>query len=1509
MADDSSAKNEHQQLRQRFIDLCAGPTDLIYSSSSAESRHRHENPDPLVFQFKTRLVTQQALNLSNLKCHALLVFENIDFKEAVNLDFGIFKQSVIFQNCSFAKGFTCKLARFESNLYITDCFVEVIDPSKENTALTLRSVHVVNQCDLSGTTINGDLNLTRLTVGNSLLLRFRKESKKFAIVNGDLVGPDMRISKLCDFGFLNVAKRLDLDRCEIGSSLSFMDRRVDRNDIEHQNSSSAPQLPWVHEEISLRGASIGQTLDFRGGSCGGIDLTNGKVGGHLRFDSGESHLVSSKFSGRVRFDGAKIGGNVNLDNGWFEKGITAEGVVIGGSLSLMRTKEWPDQCAAKVGPIEDETYTASFWAIYAQIGGSLLFSGMEFESAVNLARCRIGNNWYIQDSSGNPDLKCKIGAGNLTVSLGKPYSECVAKASPEHTNSLELVTLFTPEAQVTGSLYWTHLETLDGPVIGEGLSCFQIKLSKNTTFKSIVDLAGATIHNDLDVREAKFEKGLYLTSATLSGNLLGTDTEFGRLGEDICPPEWFEKNSCDNSDVEPWADFVKRFPVASLTLVNATILGFVDLRAAVLKGPINGDFVDCSASIHLDSLDKDHQTVVGAGYHSNGYVYSLSLNGANIKGGVYARSVKFEAAIDISVAQISGDLNLVSHLEGVRTEIRGSTCHNAAGPDLLGLWLRATTFGGQVQVREVSVGAGVCMVDCTVQGTVDLHRSEIRWSSHRSGTWFSLDARSCTVHGPLRATGTVLAGDVLLKDSDIAGLQIHATKNQRDSGGADKPMVREAAVVFGDVVGDHTTIKGPVNFTGLVVTGGISLPNSTIHGTFDMQAVPGLVFVDRFGNSNFCKLNALHERIFKGDSKLGNSVKFVEPDDMTDVSTYCGTLRNEKGISMMMQGVRVHGSLYLRGLYALAGVNFRSIHVMGALALDPVKYKGPTVGAGNQATDLKRVFTRIGNGTYRDRRFSLRLSNATVDSHFEGDSLQCKGGISLTNSKINSDIRLRNITCQDGAWLNNEHQNASLLLDLLEAGGDVTVILQDVGLGGISAKGVVVGKDLSIRLEGPATEIRKGQSSTSNLEYFLDLKRVQIPGKLTVDLCLNQEKWLNVTQATVGEFIGCWLRSDYKCGFFRDIARYLKTSLHPEKEIFFALDLFEFKEIGFENGHFRNKDWTDYFLGALALTAVSLFCLIALLFRKSDHIETLLLPIAFTVYGLAILFRLILRSMGDTSKSIISRARDQYLNADIFARHSTFSERFYVHLIDYFASSGFRDQTDRMFRSMKSRELKVDSSFTGVATNWLINASTASGYVVVCALLLFEVGICAEDSYVGHPSAWASSASLGKSGASDNNSPAIITAQDAMLAPLKHMIPFAKLDELDEVKPAESFFFDPLHQSSPAAINDDKLIHPSKSTFTLAGKFVSSKSAETKKPNLPLGSAGTDVDVQLKGVIQDDSEVTKPTAKPAPIQSKSSVKMGYLYFLLSVVGYAGISALVLSVAGLFRRHRYLGSID
>lgn len=1583
--------------------FCSDPYSWICGANVKSNDQRLELPVPYEFIFPAKTKFAGKLSLRNEKTFCHLIFDNIEFIEEVDLDFSINTQSILFRQCTFKKGISAKLASFGQSFYLTDCEVDPLTRD-DNFTLNLRSSRIQNQCDLSGSNFHGDINLTRLSVGNSLLIRLRKESYRQTVIDRDLIAPDLSINKLCDLAFIHVAGRIDLDRCQIGSSLSFMDRRVIEGGEPFQLSKRGP---FIGSKLSLRGSSIGQTFDLRGGKCSEIDLTNSKINGHLRLDQNPAG-INTIIKGRLSLDGADVGGNVNFDNISVAGGITAEHIKVGGSWTLQTLTFQKGQRRPVIGIVENEGYKASLWAIYAQIGGSLVMNGMVFKGAVNLARCVIRNNWYIQKSSDEAGPSCRIGKGHLTVAMNKPYSqgnsEWTGLPSPP---SYEAVSLYAAEAQVTGSLYWTHLSTLDAPVIVEGISCFQIKLSSSSIFNDVVDFTGSTIHNDLDIRFAQFKKGLYLTSVSLSGNLMGSHAVFGRIGKQQTPREWFLPNNSDTSATDLWQYYAAQFPSPSLSLVNASILGYVDLQGALLRGPLNCDFIECSSTIILDSVSRSKITTIGPGYHPNGYAYSLSLNGAVIRGGLFGRSTQFGGAVDLSMATITGDLNLGSHIDTVPTRIKGTVCHNMAGPHLLGLWLRAANFGGQIQLRGITASGGLCMVDCKVHGTVDLHRSTIGYSKHRLGSRFSLDARSSVVTGPLRASGAFFAGDVLLTDSDIAGIQLQAFRRSTP----------QATIVVGNLLGSYTTYDGSVNLTGLFVTGGIDLRYCTINGNFEMQGVDNLRIPDGFSSDRYqyrrriaAAINSksvietdLTEFTDENYGELATALAIsylrISQGEANSIATYCGVLTNQtpsEVLSLCMEGATIHGALQAGGTIFRSAVNLRSIHVMGGVSL-----------VNGRKDSEERYATFIGAGTQSGRVFSLRLSNGVIDSHIEISGLRCKSAVTMSNAKVSADLKIHNSEFQDGLWSSDDKVRANVLMDLMRAGGDVSIKLKLVASGGISLKGATVGKDLKIQIEQdlgetlahqivnscrtspelsihintrvlsgsialtiatPVTTAIKtiwipskvpnvsqsvgvssmsfskftpmvetiSQSSVATTfgfavamvtsqshcevfcladpwrllksitlyqdkedlsisglteqEYFIDLTRSKVPGTLDVPLRISSERWINLSQVSTGRFMGTWIGGVYPSGLLPNIQRWFRDSLNPESEIFFCVDYLDFQDIGFSGLEFKNVDIIDTLLAILVGSALFAMWAIIWLIGVSSNWEIYFVPMTFTIYSFLFWYRLVRRGSSRSGESVISAARTLYCNTEVFARHSKFSERFYVRLIDFFASNGFRDQSDRIFRAMKDRELKVDSSFTGVLTNLTIRASTVIGYIVVLAGLFYEVGVCVEDAYLGTPTAWNNSA-LTKDGLVLPP----ISPTDALLAPLKHMIPFTKLDELCEVKSEMPVDLPWSFTTAPQVVQP---IH------NVASRKMTPRNTATVKSS---GQSKQQVSVteNTMGLMRKHAD-----AEPLLISVQTSrIKIGYLYVLLSLFGYAGFSALVLSVAGLFRRHRYLGSVE
>lgn len=1042
-----------------------------------------------------------------------------------------------------------------------------------------------------------------------------------------------------------------------------------------------------------------------------------------------------------------------------------------------------------------------------------------------------------------------------------------------------------------------------------------------------VDARGAQISGSMILDSARTESVIDLSEAHLEGLQIrgsqvgGVDLRSGKIQGDLIADAGTRVGA-----------FQRRRLCTSLNLVAAKVSGVVDLRGGYFESAINADFASLQAGFLVSNGaegDDRLRTFVGPAEHEDRFWYSLCFNAAEITGNVVARYATLHGSVDGAGAHVRGDLDFTG------ATIIGGQVSNDIWPAESGFWMRRAHIEGQLLLRKARIygsvgaasdalpppedgddvktipqGAAVCLLDVVIDGIADLDEAvvgravlkparEYDWGQTdiedtNAGQVYSVDLRGARIRGPFKCgNGARLRSSILLKDSCITGLDF-----------AGKPALRRTEI-GGSIFAPYVQIRGPLRLDHCKIHGGIDLRYGHVEGSLE--------YSDQ-GEDETCGL--LSEE---------------------DKSTW-------EGISLMMQGLAIDGALHLRGFQARGGANMRGFRVTGAIHADP-----------NGTRE-----THFGKGRYRNREFSLRLSNSHVAGDLNLDRIHCTSAILLRSSEVLADIRLEGAKVGHGQVLTLP-EKVALLLDLARVSGSVLAAkmrLSDAST--VHAHSLNVGNDFIFDLE---QEIHPSVYPHQSRDgYVIDLKNSIVPGKLALPAYCEIGRWLSLDGVKMGELnltlfdgrreLPSWIvkRSglmDRLCQH-RPILRSRRQNPHYKQFLWFSISRWDAKVdgssstsqggwTGWRGGTllWDAKDWKDedlpfnlygitfrdftllsnnewreeisrpalfswapvWFSQRLAWISAKLACIllgrigytlaislevaagVILYLNAGAWFDEVVLngvrphwvvPGLVTIWATSYLFAIIDKRKSRPASGSEGAKRQSVLHLLPLCR---FSNPLYIKFVEYYAALARREEADAIFKDLKRREIRrVNSAQRGILKT--IMAFSGFGLNATPAIVVFLI-------------AW----HLG-----------ILAFSAAQ--PQNYIKEFKETGEAPAVQVRELN-----HRLSVNGLSlnvDSKLTEKPRTAYKERLKDI-----ERRMQVGPHEEALLNTLMPLRclfPIFKADSLGTLDPSAPVPV-GEGKIPIGLVAGVLQLLGLFIIPLVVLSFAGLFRRHRHTTAIS
>jgi len=236
----------------------------------------------------------------------------------------------------------------------------------------------------------------------------------------------------------------------------------------------------------------------------------------------------------------------------------------------------------------------------------------------------------------------------------------------------------------------------------------------------------------------------------------------------------------------------------NVNLVNAKVIGFVQMSGATFGGELNANFLQVGTSLVMHSTE-----------HNQSNFQSVNIVGAKIAGDVVMDGATFDGDLNANSLQVGASLFMRS-TDKNKANFQSVNLRNAkvAG----NVEMDAATFGGDLDAESMQVGAGLFM---------------------RSAGQIEASFRTVTLRGAKVAGNVIMDGATFDGDLNANSLQVGASLFMRNKAKF-KNVTLVHADVASDVEFDDATFAGEVIAESLQVGSDLFLRSATFTRPIDM---------------------------------------------------------------------------------------------------------------------------------------------------------------------------------------------------------------------------------------------------------------------------------------------------------------------------------------------------------------------------------------------------------------------------------------------------------------------------------------------------------------------------------------------------------------------------------------------------------------------------------------------------------------------------------------------------
>jgi hypothetical protein len=302
-------------------------------------------------------------------------------------------------------------------------------------SISLLRAHIGNVLDLDGATVMGTLNMNEIRVGHAVVMRNKAQLNDVELTSanisinleliGSVVGGELNMNgihtgqnlllrgtrfKAIDLSNAHVGGQVDLSASIVDETLEMNGTGIDQALLMRQAQLKEIDLRAAHigELVDLGGSNVTGTLDMNGIRIGlslvadnkakfkDINLVGANIGVQILLDDAtvtgklESGNISvdglvflgggAKFADEIDLRSAKIGQELVLSNGTFDKGVELNAAHIGGALWLYSV-QWP-----KSASLDLTNATAGAIDLSQSWPDTLYANGLSYRGLSNLSQ-------------------------------------------------------------------------------------------------------------------------------------------------------------------------------------------------------------------------------------------------------------------------------------------------------------------------------------------------------------------------------------------------------------------------------------------------------------------------------------------------------------------------------------------------------------------------------------------------------------------------------------------------------------------------------------------------------------------------------------------------------------------------------------------------------------------------------------------------------------------------------------------------------------------------------------------------------------------------------------------------------------------------------------------------------------------------------------------------------------------------------------------------------------------
>jgi uncharacterized protein YjbI with pentapeptide repeats len=410
----------------------------------------------------------------------------------------------------------------------------------------------------------------------------------------------------------------------------------------------------------------------------------------------------------IRLVGARIEGEIDLQNARLDRALIIESSLIEGDVNLIAARA--ESALSFVGSSIGGTFNA--WQFYSEISLDLNYATFKRDVVLNSAK--IGGFFSLENTafSGKLDADSLQVGGNLFLRGARHDDEVTLSG-----------------AKITGNLY------MDGTSFKENVSAGSLVVGASLFIRSTAD--HKVSFNGLVLRSARITGSIQMDGATFSGPLVADALQVGA--------SMFMRSAPQHQ-----AKF------KDVTLNSARITGNVDMDGATFDGGVNAHSMQVGGSLTMRSARYGASvSLIGARVGNNIEMSSavfkrVDMRGANVTRNVIMEGAVFDDLLNVGALQV-GESLFGSSMEK-KTTFKSTDLSSARVTG--NIILEGATVDGTLSGDGLQVGGLLDMRNMLVNSAIKMHFAQFnRNFDIRGSTLAELDLSGSTIAGDFRLSG------------------------------------------------------------------------------------------------------------------------------------------------------------------------------------------------------------------------------------------------------------------------------------------------------------------------------------------------------------------------------------------------------------------------------------------------------------------------------------------------------------------------------------------------------------------------------------------------------------------------------------------------------------------------------------------------------------------------------------------------------------------------------------